>query len=501
MHGHELRSYQSNAIQAVRDSLKAGKKRVILQMPTGSGKTATAAAVINAALGRGRRVIFTVPALSLITQTIESFRRDGITNIGVMQGQHELTDVDQPVQICSVQTLARRKIPPASLVIVDEAHVVFDLYGRWFNQEEWKDTPFIGLSATPWTKGLGKLWEDLVIGATTQQMIDQGHLCKFRVFAPSKPDLEGIKTVAGDYDLAGLDKAMNKTAITADIVKTWIEKGEDRPTLCFAVNRAHAANICDEFNRAGIPAAYVDGETPLDERDDLAKDFKAGKYKIICNVGVMTTGVDLPFVSCLILARPTRSEMLFVQIVGRGLRIAEGKEDCLILDHSDTTARLGFVTDIHHDKLDDGTKKQGGGEKKEKKEPLPKACPSCTFLMPPKIRVCPACGHELRPKANVFVAEGVLVEHLGNGKDKFRFQDQPDLWEKEIFYRELLGLAEERGYKTGWAYHQYKERYKEPPDKKFNKSAINCSDKTRNWLKHVWIKRKKAEMKQMGGWR
>ena len=214
-------------------------------MPTGSGKTATAASVINSALGKGRRVIFTVPAISLITQTINSFRRDGITDIGVMQGQHELTDADQPVQICSVQTLARRKIPPASLVIVDEAHVVYDLYSRWFNNPDWKDTTFIGLSATPWTKGLGKLWDHLVIGATTQDMIDKGHLCKFKVFAPSKPDLEGIKTVAGDYDLTGLDKAMNKTQITADIVKNWIEKGEDRPTLCFAVNRAHAANICD----------------------------------------------------------------------------------------------------------------------------------------------------------------------------------------------------------------------------------------------------------------
>lgn len=470
-------------------------------MPTGSGKTATAAAVINSALGKGGRVIFTVPALSLITQTIESFRRDGITNIGVMQGQHELTDQDQPVQICSVQTLARRKIPPASLVIVDEAHVVYDLYNRWLNHDDWKATPFIGLSATPWTKGLGKLWDKLVIGATTQDMIDKGHLCPFRVFAPSKPDLEGIKTVAGDYDLSGLDKAMNKTAITADIVKTWIEKGEDRPTLCFAVNRAHAANICDEFNRAGIPAAYVDGETPLDERDELAQDFKAGKYKIICNVGVMTTGVDLPFVSCLILARPTKSEMLFVQIVGRGLRTAEGKQDCLILDHSDTTARLGFVTDIHHNTLDDGVKKQGGGEKKEKKEPLPKPCPLCTYLMPPKIRVCPACGHELRPKSNVFVAEGTLVEHLGRGQDKFYFHDNPDMWEKELFYRELLGLAEERGYKTGWAFHQYKERYRTEPDKRFSKSAIQCSDKTRNWLKHIWIKRQKAKEKAVGGWR
>ena len=439
--------------------------------------------------------------ISLITQTIESFQRDGITNIGVMQGQHELTDADQPVQICSVQTLARRKIPPASLVIVDEAHVVYDLYGKWFGHEDWKSVPFIGLSATPWTKGLGKLWEHLVIGATTQDMIDKGHLCKFRVYAPSKPDLEGIKTVAGDYDLDGLDKAMNKTQITADIVKNWVEKGESRPTICFAVNRAHAANICDEFNKAGIPAAYVDGETPLDERDDLAKDFKAGKFKIICNVGVMTTGVDLPFVSCLILARPTKSEMLYVQIVGRGLRPAEGKDDCIIFDHSDTTARLGFVTDIHHHHLDDGTKKQSAGQKKEKTEPLPKPCPSCTYLMPPKIRVCPSCGFEAKPKANVRVVDGQLIEHLGSGRDKFLLPDLPDFLEREQFYRELIGYAQERGYKYGWAFHQYRARYHENPDKAFANVPALPSIKTRNWIKHLWIKRKKAEQKTMGGWR
>lgn len=501
MQRHELRDYQTQAIQNVRGKLKAGLKRVILQMPTGSGKTATAAAVIESALGKGRRVIFTVPAISLITQTIESFRRDGIIDIGVMQGQHELTDADQPVQICSVQTLARRQIPEADLVVVDEAHIVFDLYSRWFNHDDWKDTPIIGLSATPWTKGLAKLWDDLVIGATTQDMIDKGHLCSFRVFAPSTPDLSGIKTVAGDYDLGGLDKAMNKTAIIADIVQTWIERGENRPTLCFCVNRAHAANVCDAFNRAGISAAYVDGETPLDERDDLAQDFKKGVYKIICNVGVMTTGVDLPFVSCLILARPTKSEMLFVQIIGRGLRPAEGKTDCLILDHSDTTARLGFVTDIHHEHLDDGTKKQGGGEKEEKKEALPKPCPSCTYLIPPKLKVCPSCGFEIKPKANVRTVDGQLVEYLGDGRSKFAFENNPEMWEKETFYRELLGLAQERGYKRGWAFHQYREKYKENPDRNFSTDPVKTSDQTRSWLKHVWIKRKKAKDKVMGGWR
>jgi len=494
---HKLRDYQKSAIQSLRAKLAEGKKRIVLQIPTGGGKTAVAGSIIRSALGKDRRAIFTVPALSLITQTIDSFTRDGIKKIGVMQGQHELTDKDQPVQICSVQTLARRFVPKADLVMIDECHVVYDLYNRWFNDPEWADIPIIGLSATPWTKGLGKLYQDLVIGETTQGLIDAGYLVPFRPFAPSHVDLSDVRTVAGDFDLEGLDKAMNTAKLTADIVETWLDRGEGRPTLCFAVNRAHAQNLCDAFNRAGVPAAYVDGETPLDERDELAVDFKAGKYKIICNVGVMTTGVDLPFVSCLIIARPTKSEMLWCQIVGRGLRLADGKKDCIILDHSDTTKRLGFVTDIIHHELNMG-KKRDGGAAKEWDEPKPKECPKCTYLRPPKMKVCPNCGFEAKPQANVFTAEGTLAELNGTGKNKKQDDGLTQYDRMEIFYQELLGFALMKGYKSGWAYHQYISKYKKPPDKQFDKTPLSPSSTTINWLKHQWIKRRAAETKARG---
>ena len=466
---HELRDYQQKAIENLRASIASGNKRVVLQVPTGGGKTAIAGSIVASALGKGRKAIFTVPALSLITQTVRSFEKDGVDEIGVIQGQHWMHDPDAPVQICSVQTLARRGVPKVDLVIVDEAHVVFDLYSKWFNNPEWKDVPIIGLSATPWTKGLGKLYDDLVVGTTTQELIDKGYLSPFRVFAPSKPDLTGIKTVAGDYDLAGLETAMNQKKITADLVKTWIELGQDRPTLCFAVNRAHAANICDEFNRAGISAGYVDGETPLDERDDLAKQFRNGDYKIICNVGVMTTGVDLPFVSCLILARPTKSEMLYCQIVGRGLRISEGKTSPCC--------------------------RSSATYKKEKDEPLPKECPSCTYLRPARVRVCPNCGFEAKPKSNVFVVDGELAEVRGKGKTKSYFEASSPWDERELFYRELLGVANQRQYKKGWAYHQYMAKYKEKPDATFAEVPMPPSAKTVSWLKHMWIKKKMAEAK------
>jgi superfamily II DNA or RNA helicase len=158
MSAHELRDYQAEAISKLRAELAAGKRRIVLQCPTGGGKTAIAGAIIRSALGKERKAIFTVPALSLITQTIDSFERDGITDVGVMQGQHWMSDANQPVQVCSIQTLARRKIPEAHIVIVDEAHVVYDTYKKWFDDPAWSNVPIIGLSATPWTKGLGKLY-------------------------------------------------------------------------------------------------------------------------------------------------------------------------------------------------------------------------------------------------------------------------------------------------------------------------------------------------------
>jgi len=492
----DLRDYQEAAINSLRSSLASGNRRVILQMPTGAGKTATAAAIIRSALGNGKRIIFTVPALSLIEQTIESFKRDGIYDIGVIQGIHELTDRSQPVQICSVQTLSRRFLPQADLVLIDEAHVVFKLYDRWFNDPEWKNIPIIGLTATPWTKGLGKLYQDLVIGTTTQQLIDSNFLSPFRVFAPTHPDLEDLKTVAGDYDLDGLDKAMNKTQLTADIVQTWLEKGESRPTLCFAVNRAHAANISDAFNKAGIRSGYMDGMTPVEEREEMFASFRDGQYKILCNVGVLTTGVDLPLVSCLILARPTKSEILFTQIMGRGLRVSDGKADLLVLDHSDTTQRLGFVTDIHHDQLDDGTKRVSSGSRDKDDEPLPKECPSCTYLRPAKVKVCPNCGFEPKPLSGVRIVEGELKEVKGKGKNKTYEGVISEYDQREKFFRELIGIAKEKRYKQGWAYFQYRDRYQKDPEKTFLSTPLPPSLETTGWVKHMWIKKRKAAEKR-----
>lgn len=489
----DLRDYQEDTIIKLRHALSTGSKRPVVQAPTGAGKTVIAAAIVKMAREKGSRVIFCVPALSLINQTVERFQQNGIYDIGVIQGIHELTDYRQPVQVASVQTLMRRDFAKSDLVIIDEAHVMFKFYHDWFNKPEWKDIPFIGLTATPWQRGMGKLWDRLLVATTTQELINLGHLSDFKVFAPSHPDLSKVRTKAGDYHEGDLAHVMDKNELVADIVSTWLAKGERRPTLCFAVNRAHAKNIQQQFEDADVRTAYLDAFTSLEERDAIARDFANGDVEVVCNVGVLTTGVDWD-VRCIILARPTRSEILYTQIIGRGLRTAKGKDHCIVLDHSDTTLRLGFVTDIHYDTLDDGKPKL----KKEAKvkERLPKECPKCAFLRPPKVRKCPACGFIAEAVDDVEYADGELAELRRDGT---RNRKEFTMAEKQEFYDELYGYAMEYGYKQGWAYWTYKDKFGVAPPSGMKGTPIPPSPSTRSWIRHRNIVKAKWQQKREAG--
>lgn len=475
-----LRPHQERALEALRNSLRAGHKRPLIQAPTGFGKTLTAAHVIRRALDKGNRVIFTVPALSLIEQTVDAFRKEGIYSVGVLQGDHILTDPSQPVQVCSVQTLARRQKPEAALVIIDEAHRMFAAVNKWMTDPEWADTPFVGLSATPWSRGLGKYYDDLIVAARTGELIEAGFLSKFVVFAPSEPDLSGVRTVAGEYHQGELGEACNKAKLVADIVETWLKRGEDRPTLCYGVDRAHAEHLQQRFIEAGIAAEYIDCFTDNVERERIFRRFRAGATRIICNVGTLTTGVDLD-VRCIIDAKPTKSEMLFVQTIGRGLRTAPGKDKLIVLDHAGNHLRLGLVTDIHHERLDNGDPKKNAGNKREKSAPLPRLCDCCKAVMPRDAKVCDQCGTVREAKSAVDMVEGELVE-LGSGK---RADWSPTIEKKALFYGELRALANERGYSEGWACHKFREKFGAwPNDPRIRFAPPSTpSLKTKQWVR------------------
>lgn len=474
-----LRAHQSKAIALLREALRSGSRRPILQAPTGAGKTVLAASIIELARAKGSRVIFTVPAISLVDQTAREFYAEGIRDVGVIQANHQMTDPSKPVQIASIDTLRRRFLPDADLVIVDEAHRKSAFLEDWMTRDEWVSVPFIGLSATPWTKGLGRLYDRLIVAATTAELIEAGFLSRFRVFAPSHPDLTGVRTVGGDYHEADLSKAMQRGTLVADVVSTWLALAERRPTLCFGVDRIHAKTLQAQFIAEGVRCGYIDAMTPLDERETIRKQFKAKELEVVCNVGVLTTGVDWD-VRCIVLARPTKSEILYTQIIGRGLRTADGKDDCLVLDHSDTTLRLGFVTDIHHATLSDGVMSADAGPAGEREQAKPKECPVCHYVRAPKVQGCPSCGHVAERSTEVQTVDGELVDLSAQ-----RQANKAGWEEKAAFIAQLRRYQIDSGKKPGWVAQKYKARFGVwPNDPRVShvRAAERVAPDVRNWI-------------------
>lgn len=472
-----LREYQVDAIDRARQSYANGHKRPMLMAPTGAGKTKIAIQVIKNAVARGKRVLFTVDRVQLIDQTAAVFFAEGL-DFGVIQANHPLTRSGARVQLASVQTLTKRLLPPRfDLVINDEAHVVYNKLVSLMNL--WQ-SPCLGLSATPFTKGLGKIYDDLIVVSTTQELIDQGYLSNFIAYGSMGIDLSGIKTQAGDYNQKQLGERVNKTQIVGDVVSTWLRRGENRQTLCFAVNVAHSKSIVDEFRANGVTAEHMDAYTEDEERKEILARYESGQTKILSNCGITTKGFDSPNTDCLIMARPTKSLSLYIQMVGRVLRVGDEKTTAIILDHGGNIERLGFPTDELPQYLCNGEKGSSKAQEREKKERLPTACEACHFLHTQF--VCPSCGHVPAKMPNVV-----------STNDQLKKLEQSERSKQDEWYGMFLGYARAHGYKDGWATYKFKEKFGTWPERKT--SAIEPDSRISGFLKHTQIKKSKSGKK------
>jgi len=281
----ELRDYQKEAITQLRQSIGMGNKRPILKLPTGSGKTVIAGEIIRRAVEKGKRVAFVVDRLTLIDQASRHLNEVGIDH-GIIQADHPKTDWSKPVQVISVQTLIRRKKPyEFDIAINDEAHVVFGSYVKLM--EKWNNIPFIGLSATPYTKGLGNIYDDLVAPISIQELIAQGFLVDADVYGPSKPDMAGVATTGGDFNKKQAGEKVAEPKLIASILETWHKLAFDKQTICFAMNIVHSKYIVDEFRCAGVEAYHIDAYTESEERQEYIKAFSDGEIRILSSVGVL----------------------------------------------------------------------------------------------------------------------------------------------------------------------------------------------------------------------
>jgi superfamily II DNA or RNA helicase len=488
-----LRPYQSLAVQNLRLSLAGGVRREMLCSPTGSGKSEMGMAMVKGALAKGKRVAFLCNRVHLVEQTSRRFTEAGIAH-GVIQGENT-TRVYENALIASIQTVARRGLPDVQLLIIDEAHTVAGSKEYRAVIAAAKGIPVIGLSATPYARGLGKhydelggpLFEHMTVAATIPELIEAGYLVDVDVYAPSEPDMTGIKQARnafGDLDWTDADvgRAANKPELVGDIVTHWLRLARGTPTVCFAANIAHSKHIVERFCAAGVPAEHLDCYCDDEERQEILRRMESGETLVISNVGILTAGWDMPACRTLILARPTRSLTCYIQMAGRVLRPFPGKEKALILDHSGTVTRLGFPTESQPLELDDGTPKDVKGGQEEREKPLPKACPSCSYVK--TVHKCPVCGFEPERRANVDVRAGDLVQVTKKTK-------APKM-DKQEFYSQLLLVAAEKSYKPGWVSNKYREYFGVWPRGMEDVMAPALSPEVAGFLKHLQIRAAKG---------
>lgn len=478
----KLRDYQEEALNQLRARFAAGLRRVLLVAPTGSGKTVMGSGMIQGAVERGRSVLFLAHRKELIEQTSEKLRAFGVPH-GIIKAGY-MAHPWMQVQVASVQTLdARhlkkgRPLPPADLIVVDEAHrtmgdTYLDIIGSYQN------AIVVGLTATPIRldgKGLGDLYQDLVEAARVEDLVAQGVLVKPRVFgAPGGgPDLRSVKTTAGDYNQKQLELVMNKAQLVGDIVKHWERYADNRLTVVFATSIEHSMRIRESFRAAGVACEHLDGGTKDYERDRILRDLRDGRVRVVTNVGVLTEGWDLPECGVCVLARPTQSLGLFLQMAGRVLRSAPGKEDAIILDHAGCVFTHGQP---HWPRTWELT----AARKKDAKAAPVKQCPKCYAIVGSGTVTC-ECGYvwdgqgagdgdgsnELKVDTDVelveLTAEAPAGPRLPGWLERLRPDGKPGREDKQKAYDAIaLRWADDRSAgiarKVGWVAFKYKELF------------------------------------------
>lgn len=442
----QLYDFQKEAIDLTRQAFR-NNKRVILSLPTGSGKTVIALHIIKKALEKKLKVAFICDRLSLLDQTAKFMYQQGL-DFGIIQGNNELTNFGKQFQICSAQTLARRH-KDFDFYIIDESHIMFKHQLELLKNGN--GAYFLGLTATPFTRGLGKYWDNLVCPKKTDELIRDGFLSKYIVYGPSKPDLKGIKISAGDYNKKDLAKRTDKKKLIGDIVEHWFKLASTRHTIAMGVNVAHAEHIAEEFKKQNIKADVIHCYMNRDDVKNKIDAFRNGDLQILSSVDLISRGFDMPRADCLIAARPTKSLNYYLQYSGRVLRIFAGKENALILDHAGNVERLGFPCDDFLMELDNGSVR--GKSEKNKKEAMPKPCPKCHFMKNPSQQECPKCHHKTKKHPNVVTEKGSL-EQLQKKRLKKATPER-----KEKLYSKLLAGAKAAGFKDGFAAHKYKEHF------------------------------------------
>lgn len=359
---HPLRDYQNEIIQRIEKAIAKGYRRIMLQLPTGAGKTRCFVELAKRHkekpyVGGVPNCLVVAHRKELIDQAVNALGRE-IRNkweIGVIRSKVN-ENRNSTIQVASIQSLIRRDFPKAGLVIIDEAHhATAKSYQTIINH--YGEAIILGVTATPARtdgKGFKDSFEILIKGPTIKKLTVQNHLCPYKLYAYSKQRINtsSVKIQAGDYDLNELADAVSRSKVRADLVQTWQQHAFEKRTVVFAVNVELSKQYAEIYNTSGYKAEHIDGTTPEQERAAILKRFAKGETKILCNCNIVTEGFDLPEMECVQIVRPTQSVIFWLQMVGRSLRTSKDKTHAIILDHTDNYQRLGLPDSEHNWSLD-----------------------------------------------------------------------------------------------------------------------------------------------------
>lgn len=451
-----LRKYQEDCLEALREGFRKGNNAQILYAPTGAGKTEMAIALLKATLDKGNKSAMILDRIILCDQTSARLQRYDI-NHGVLQSGHWRYRPYEPIQVCSAQTLEKRgSFPGLSLLIVDECHATRKQTVDFIKNNS--EIKVIGLTATPFTKGLGNIYKNVVSTVTTQQLVEDKILVPLRVFISKEINMTGAKKIAGEWSQK--EAETRGMTITGDVVASWVQKtneifGKPVKTIVFSSGVNHGQDLARRFAEAGynfISVSYKDDDT---YKKEVIEDFSKPDTEIhgLIATDVLTKGFDVPDVMIGVSARPfSKSLSSHIQQMGRVMRGSPGKEFAVWIDHSGNYLRFQQDWDDIFEngvsQLDDGKEKPKPEKTEREKQEL--KCPSCGALWPSGSDTCSHCGYVRKSKSLVSELPGELSELYAKNKTQLS---------KEQFWAMCKYQMIHAGWSNGRAAHTYRERF------------------------------------------
>lgn len=494
--GIELRKYQSAVIDRLRAHVTTGgKKRVLLVAPCASGKMVMIAWMMRTT---SLPTLFVAHRRELLNQCVDQLAGFGLTHVSVLRGDDDRYDPSASVTVASAQSLKNRPPKGPGLIFLDEAHRsltpgmerdVFDAY---------PEATIIGATATPSrldNRPMGDRFEAMEIATSYGELLKDGYLLEPRVYgAPVIADLSAVRiNSSGEYDEDQLAEVMSSTHLRGQLVTQWLKlahlhkdprtgllvPGERRRTVIFAVNVAHSKLIVDDFRRAGVRIAHLDGKTPDGERQQMLADLESGALEIVCNVNVLLEGVDIPAIKCIVHARPTESLVVWIQSTCRALRLWQEMTP-IIIDHAGNRDRHGFPTEDRAWSLHRPAARYVSGI-----DAKVRVCPICFLANVMSRRLCAGCLFEFPRETAPRVAlpketdEQLVVATTG------------DL--ERAFFAKTVAKARSKGFKPGYAAAKFKEKYGRWPSREWSFEVDMLFSADAHWREAVEKRKREAD--------